>query len=153
MAPTSRFRSPSERGPCGLVGLLFWVCLLVPPRTAADDGLYVELGGEQGIARIVRTLIRLAVDDPRIGHHFEHVDQPALLAPLSAQICELAGGPCRYEGAPMADVHAGLGIREADFYVFVELLQTALRSEGVDFAAENRLLALLAPMKRDVVEP
>lgn len=34
----------------------------------------------------------------------------------------------------------------------VEHLQAAMRAEGVPFAAQNRFLAKLAPMRGDVVE-
>jgi hemoglobin len=36
--------------------------------------------------------------------------------------------------------------------ILVEHLQHAMDREGVPFAAQNRFLAKLAPMKRDVVE-
>ena len=39
-----------------------------------------------------------------------------------------------------------------DMNGLVENLQRAMAAEGVPFAAQNRFLAKLAPMKRDVVE-
>ena len=41
---------------------------------------------------------------------------------------------------------------KADMGALVENLQAAMRAEGVAFRAQNRFLAKLAPIKRDVVE-
>ena len=51
----------------------------------------------------------------------------------------------------MREVHAGHHIGEAEFYGLVDQLQHALRHHGVRLRERNELLALLAPMKRDVV--
>ena len=51
----------------------------------------------------------------------------------------------------MASSHADLGIQAADMGALVENLQIAMSDEGVAFPAQNRFLAKLAPMRRDVV--
>ena len=51
----------------------------------------------------------------------------------------------------MQVVHANLGITEAQFHIAVDMLRALLRERGVSQGARNRLLKLLAPMKRDVV--
>jgi hemoglobin len=51
----------------------------------------------------------------------------------------------------MAESHAGLGITRADFNALVEDLQTAMNARGIPFRAQNKLLAVLAPMHREVV--
>jgi len=43
-------------------------------------------------------------------------------------------------------------LREANLNALVENLKAAVREAGVPFGAQNRLLAKLAPMSRDVVE-
>ncbi len=63
----------------------------------------------------------------------------------------ILGGPCVYTGRSMAEVHADTGLQPADFGALVEHMQTAMGEEGVSFRDQNRLLARLAPMKRDVV--
>jgi hemoglobin len=52
----------------------------------------------------------------------------------------------------MKEVHAGLHISQAQFYVMVETLRDVLKDQHVEPGAGNELLRLLAPMKRDVVE-
>jgi len=44
-------------------------------------------------------------------------------------------------------------VRRADFNALVELLQVTMDARGVPVRAQNRLLALLAPMHRDIIEP
>jgi len=51
----------------------------------------------------------------------------------------------------MRSVHADMGLTKADLNALVENLQAAMREAGVPFAAQNRLLAKLAPMAREVV--
>ena len=51
----------------------------------------------------------------------------------------------------MGPLHAGLGIREADFNALVEDLQKAMDAQGVPFRAQNKLLAKLAPMHREII--
>ena len=52
----------------------------------------------------------------------------------------------------MHDAHANMGIQDADLAALVENLQAAMRVERVPYAAQNRLLAKLAPMRRTVVK-
>jgi hemoglobin len=65
----------------------------------------------------------------------------------------LSGGPCHYSGDSMQQSHAGHHISEAEFYGMVADLRLILKQRQVSTAATNELLRLLAPMKRDVVEP
>jgi hemoglobin len=51
----------------------------------------------------------------------------------------------------MESVQADHGVTTAEFNALVEILQAAMAREGVAFSSQNRLLAKLAPMKRDTV--
>ena len=91
------------------------------------------------------------VKDPRIGGHFKDTKPVALKESLTDQICQLSGGPCKYEGADMKSAHADMDINKGHFNALVEVLQSAMDAQGIPFAQQNRLLALLAPMHRDVI--
>ena len=52
----------------------------------------------------------------------------------------------------MKQAHAGLHITRAAFNALVEDLQAAMDENKVPYAAQNRLLAKLAPMSHDIVE-
>jgi hemoglobin len=107
--------------------------------------------GKAGIDRIVADLIAHLQTDPRVSDIFKASDLVRLQIQLSNQLCFLAGGPCLYDGKTMKAAHKDLGLQDADLNALVEDLQNAMDREGVPFAAQNRLLAKLAPMRRDVV--
>jgi hemoglobin len=117
----------------------------------ADGTLYAHLGGEAGVGAIATSLIDHVAGDPALGRSFEGTNLALIKQHLAAQLCELSGGPCHYDGDNMRDVHAGHDISEAEFYGLVSALRVILQQRGVALADRNRLLALLAPMKRDVV--
>ena len=118
---------------------------------AAPAGLYQALGEKPGISRLMDDFVNRVVKDPRIGGHFKDVKPQALKESLTDQICQLSGGPCKYEGADMKSAHADMDIHKGHFNALVEVLQSAMDAQGIPFAQQNRLLALLAPMHRDVI--
>ncbi|WP_241762250.1 group I truncated hemoglobin [Euryhalocaulis caribicus] len=118
---------------------------------AADATLYEDLGGADAVERIAHGAIDRSVADPRIGHTFENSNVDRVKRLLTEQICDLTGGPCEYSGQTMEASHKGLALDTADFNALVENLQDAMDEEGVGFRTQNRLLAILAPMHRDVV--
>jgi hemoglobin len=120
--------------------------------TPAEAPLYVRLGGEQKMTLVVSELIDHSATDPRTKRSFDGVDIPRVKKLLVEQICELTGGGCTYSGDNMHDVHAGLGIDQSEFYGLVEVLRESMRKHGIGLRERNELLAILAPMKRDVVE-
>ena len=51
----------------------------------------------------------------------------------------------------MRDAHSQLGLRSRELNALVIDLQRAMTESHIPFAAQNRFLAKLAPMKREVV--
>ena len=126
--------------------------LTLPAAGAAAAGtLYADLGGQAGITRIVHELFANATADPRIAHDFENINLDWLRPRVVLQICALTGGPCKYTGRDMRAAHKGLHLATFDFNAFAEDLQIAMDRAGVPFSTQNRLLAILAPMHRDIV--
>ena len=117
----------------------------------ASDTLYQALGQKAGITALMDEFVGRVLQDVRIKHHFKDTNAQTLKASLSDQFCQLSGGPCKYEGADMKSAHADMGIRKHEFHALVEDLQAAIEARGIPYAQQNRLLALLAPMHRDVI--
>jgi hemoglobin len=136
--------------PCLFIAILLGLtaCTATPSK---DDSLYRALGGEDGIERLIGKTVELAHEDPRIAFMFEDADDGNLIEQLEDQICELSGGPCEYTGLDMEEAHSGMEITEAEFDVFVERVIDAMEETGVPHPARNRLLALLAPMREQVI--
>ena len=118
---------------------------------AAPAGLYAALGEKAGIDRLAGDFVARLLRHPRIGAHFKDAKPEALQQSLAEQFCALSGGPCTYQGADMLDVHADMDINKGDFNALVEVLQRAMDAQGIAFSQQNRLLALLAPMHRDII--
>ena len=122
---------------------------LQPAR--ADDTLFQDLGGREGLARIVDTMLEIALQDPRIKEKFSETNMVRLERELAVHLCDITGGPCEYQGRTMAEAHVELQLTHAHFNALVEILQVAMDREKIPFRTQNKLMAILAPMHRDVV--
>jgi hemoglobin len=120
-------------------------------QPVTDAGLLAAFHGREGVGRIVDDLVDHTTTDPRLEGIFNAADITRLRRTLKEQFAYILGAPVDYTGRDMKAVHKDQGINTTEFNLLVELLQDAMRREGVPFAAQNRLLAKLAPMKRDVV--
>jgi hemoglobin len=129
--------------------LLLALMLAATPLRAAT--LWDALGGEAAVTRVVTRTIDDAAVDPRIAHTFDNTNLVRLKRLLVQQICSLTGGGCAVRNRTMAAAHAHLGLTELHFNALVELMQQAMDAEAIPFRTQNRLLAILAPMKREIV--
>jgi hemoglobin len=127
--------------------------LSVSARAQADDTLYRAWGGEAGIRAVMQDFVPRLVAHPRIGHFFQGTNREHLTKQLTAQLCQVAGGPCVYEGADMKAAHRDMGVGRGDFNALVEALQQSMEAQRIPFGAQTAMLARLAPMHRDIVEP
>jgi hemoglobin len=118
---------------------------------ATDRSLYARMGGEPVVRSVVSDTLDQVVADHKLERSFEKVDVERVKRLLVEQICELAGGGCRYSGDSMREVHGGHQISEAEFYGLVQILRDNLKRHHVHQRERNELLVLLAPMKRDIV--
>lgn len=119
---------------------------------AAQGTLYARLGGQPAITAVVDRFVANVAADPRINGFFAGTDIPRLKRLLVEQICAGSGGPCTYTGRTMKDSHRGMGVRDIHFTALVENLVAALDAFKVPAREKNELLAILGPMKADIVE-
>jgi len=117
----------------------------------ADDALFRDLGGRPGIDAIVGDFVPRLVADPRTSEFFKKTNQAHLKDMLALQFCVVSGGGCVYTGLPMDKAHHDMDISKGDFNALVEVLQASMDAQHVPFATQNRLLARLAPMHREIV--
>ena len=119
--------------------------------TVSSSDLYIAFGERAGIAALMDDFVVRLKADQRTAPFFEKTNLPELARGLTDQLCMLSGGPCKYSGATMKKAHDDLDIRRRDFNALVEVLQDSMGARGIPFSTQNRMLALLAPMHRDVV--
>ena len=114
--------------------------------------LYERLGRKEAITAVVETFVSKVGADKRINGYFASTDLTRLKMHLVNQICEASGGPCTYTGRTMKQTHAGMGVTDAAFNALVEDLVAALDHHKVGKTEKDELLAVLGPMKSDIVE-
>jgi hemoglobin len=132
------------------VVICVWLLLLPGCSNTTPPSLYQRLGAEQGIEAIVDGLLYEIEHDQRIVHHFADSDIGRVRAMLAEQLCDLSGGPCQYSGSTMQESHTGFNITLADYDALVAGLINVMQRQQISIADQNALLALLAPMYKDI---
>jgi hemoglobin len=122
-----------------------------PMSWPADPDTLQAFGQRAGLGRLATDFVDRLASDARTAEFFRQTARPELASKLADQFCVVLGGPCRYEGADMRVAHQDLDIRRQDFNALVEVLQASMAAQGVPFASQNRLLARLAPMHREII--
>lgn len=127
--------------------------LALSSAVQADDTLFEQLGGAARLRGAVNEFVLLIQADDRINFTFADTDLTKFKQLLYDQLCALANGPCKYTGRDMRTSHAKLNITDAQFNALAEDLYAALDRVHVPYRLQNKLVALLAPMERDIVKP
>lgn len=120
-----------------------------PPQKS----LYDRLGGKPAIQAVVDDFIGNVAADTRINSFFAKTNIPRLNMMLVNQICEVSGGPCKYEGRNMKSAHTGMGVKDTHFNALVDDLVKSLNKFNVPEKEKNELLTALAAMRGDIVAP
>ena len=137
------------------LGAALSILLATLAHTAAaapTKSLYKRLGGKAAVTAVVNEFVIRVAADSRINKFFARADVAHLKIELVDLICQGSGGPCKYSGKSMRDAHRGMGVSGADFNALVDDLVGALDKFKVPEREKKDLLALLGPMKTDIVE-
>jgi hemoglobin len=130
---------------------------------AAKKSLFDRLGGDQGITLIVDDWINRALADPRVNWERKGITQggisfsrnrsiewkptPQAVANMKKHIAQFVavatGGPTKYEGREMTQVHNGMHISNANFDAAVGDLKASLDKLGVPTEEQKELLAII----------
>jgi hemoglobin len=142
--------------PCLLLAVL-----VLSPIVHADENpapadpsllpVFEQFGGKPGLDALMEDFMIKLIEDSRTREYFAEADQKHIKEMLSEQFCVILGGPCTYTGKSMKEAHAKLAINRGGFNALVEDLQLAMDMHKIPFRAQNKLLARLAPMHREVV--
>jgi len=118
---------------------------------ATDDTLFQAFGGQRGLVVLMDDFMARLLADARMNPFFKDTDQKHIKEQLVVQFCQVSGGPCTLSKPDMKKPHSGVDIAMADFNALVEVLQQSMDAQGIPFGVQNRLLAKLAPMHREIV--
>jgi hemoglobin len=120
--------------------------------TKSEPSLHDRLGGTPAITAVVGDFLKAVANDTRVTHQPPPSRVPALQQALVDMVCQATGGPCVYKGRDMKAAHAGMGISQAEFDAVVDDLVQTLNTYKVPQREKTELLALLAPLRDDIVE-
>ncbi|MBS3798043.1 MULTISPECIES: group I truncated hemoglobin [unclassified Pseudoalteromonas] len=119
--------------------------------------LYQRLGGLAPISVVVSDFIDALMPDqvlnanPAIDEARNRVPAPYLKYHVTAMVCEVTGGPCKYQGRSMKTAHAHLNITDKEWARMVEVFKEILAKHKVPEAEGNELLAIIGTTKADIV--
>ena len=119
--------------------------------------LYERLGGIYNIATVVDDFIdRIMVDDrlnanPRVDEAHHRVSPPGFKYLVTEQVGEASGGPQRYTGRSMEDLHRDLLISEDEWEAFIDDFNQTLDKFEVPQQERSELLAIIESTRDAIV--
>ena len=93
------------------------------------------------------------LDDPELAPSFDGVDLDRLKAHQRAFLTVALGGPHVYDGRPLAEAHAGLGITVQQLQLAVNHLVATFTSMRVEPAVVDDIVIRLSELESEIVEP
>ena len=115
--------------------------------------LFERLGGEAAVAAVVDDFYARVLADPRLRPAFAGVDLAALRRRQAGFLGAALGGPDGYNGRTLREAHAGRGISAGQFNAVAGHLADALAAAGVPPEVVEAVVARVAPLASEVVEP
>ncbi len=143
--------------------VLFSVIMLVASNTTVvhaqekEKSLYERLGGVYSIATVVDDFIeRLLVNDilnanPAIDEARKRVPKAGLKFRVTELVCQVTGGPEKYNGRTMKDSHKHLNITEKEWDAMATDFKKTLDKFKVPEKEQNELFAIVESTKPDIV--
>jgi hemoglobin len=128
------------------------------PAAPPTAPLYQRLGGQAGLDRLSGDFLRgldtnaqLARQNPKIARVNASSDPVQRQKRFADLLCQLTGGPCQYQGRPLQQVHAPMGLTDADWTIGGEEFVRALNKNGVSKADREELLTKIEALKSHLV--
>jgi hemoglobin len=120
--------------------------------------LWQRLGGAQNVTRVVDDFVDRAAKDPKVNfdrngkYKFDAAKLADLKKKLVAMVSEASGGPLKYTGKSMKEVHKGMGITDAEFDALAAHLKKALEDHGARPPDVAAVLKAVGDTRADIVE-
>lgn len=118
--------------------------------------LYEQLGGAEGIARIVDDIVDAHLINPTIKARFQpYLDQPERVAEIKKHNRDFlgagSGGPETYTGRSMLETHRGMNISEAEYLAVMDDIIGVLEKHGIEESARKEVLAITFGLKGEII--
>jgi len=118
--------------------------------------LYDQLGGDDGIHRIVEDIVAAHMRNPAIKARFLPYRQtPGRLDQLKGHLRDFlaagSGGTAEYTGRSMPESHRGMNISEAEYMAATDDILETLDSHGVEPEARRQVLEIAYSLKDEIL--
>lgn len=144
---------PAGRVAGWLAAVVFWS----GAAQAQEGSLYERIGGLVSISVVVSDFIDALVADPVLNANpaidaaRKRVPAPYLKYHVTAQVCQVTGGPCNYHGRSMKLSHAHLNITAREWDRMVSVFKGILAKHRVPAAEQQELLQIIGTTRADIV--
>lgn len=119
-------------------------------RKPKTDCIYDRIGGHEALEVVVEDFYCRVLDDDHLSGFFAGTNMSRLKGKQVEFFAAALGGPERYTGAPMKQVHRGRGITVHHFNLVAGHLKDSLTAAGVPEATIADILAAIAPVAADI---
>jgi hemoglobin len=89
--------------------------------------------------------------NPEIDAGRKRSPPPYLKYQVTAMVCEVTGGPCKYTGKGMKEAHAHMNITEKEWNVMVGEFKKSLARFKVPAKEQQELFDIVGTTKADIV--
>ncbi|MBI3646375.1 MAG: PAS domain S-box protein [Acidobacteriales bacterium] len=118
---------------------------------AAVATIYETIGGENAVRAAVEGMYVRILGDVVLRPFFAGVNMKRLKEQQVAFFSQALGGPARYKGPGMRELHAGLHIEQRHFDRVAQHLVASLKSLHVDDTAIDEIVALVQALAAEIV--
>jgi len=121
-----------------------------------EKSLYERLGGVYAIAQVVddfvdRIWVNEVLNENPKNKQAMGISKPALKYLATELTCMAVGGPQKYTGRPLKDVHEHLNISEREWEAMVADFKVTLNKFNVPDKEQQELLEIVGSVKGDIV--
>ncbi|EGR31380.1 protozoan cyanobacterial globin family protein, putative [Ichthyophthirius multifiliis] len=113
--------------------------------------LFEKMGGEDAINAFAEGLFTNIMNERRIRHYFENVDLKPCKQHFKEFLYMTLGGPSKYSGENVRELHEQMDISTKDFNVFKELVEKTVPCIGIEKQNQIELIQFFESMRQMIV--
>lgn len=113
--------------------------------------LYDKYGGFATVNKLVQSFYGKVAESEELAPYFAGVDVQKLMDHQTRFFSEILGGPVKYTGRQLNNVHAKLAITEEAFSEVAELLEETLEDMEVEEDDIETIMEIVGGVKSDIV--
>lgn len=116
-----------------------------------NQTLFDKIGGLPKVESIVDTFYYLVLNTPEVAVYFEEINMKKQKMHQTNFISFVLGSGKNYTGNNLRDAHRHLNLTEKEFYIIANLLSEALLKNNIEKDDVEKIIALVATTKNDIL--